>query len=332
MSHKTVAAWWLDAPATPARWREIELAPPAPGEAAVAVAYSSLNYKDALALTGRGRAVRRFPMVPGIDLAGTVVASGDPRWRAGQVVMAVGRGLGEERWGGYAARANVPSDALRAVPPEWTPAAAMAVGTAGFTAALAVEAIGRAGVVPERCARPMLVTGASGGVGSWAVALLAAAGYRVAAATGRTEQGDYLRGLGAAEVVPRAELAREPRGLESERWAGGIDTVGGATLATLLAGTARDGAVAACGLAGGATMATTVFPFILRGVALLGINSTHPPAALAEAAWERAFSPTARAVVERIAQQIDWRELPQRAEALLAGRVRGRLAVAVGTR
>jgi acrylyl-CoA reductase (NADPH) len=322
-------ALWLEEPGRPACWREVAWSDPAEGEVVIAVTHSSLNYKDALALTGRGRVVRRFPMVPGIDLTGTVVASADPRWREGQSVFAVGRGLGEEHWGGLATGACVPGAWLRAVPPGWTGAGVMAVGTAGFTAALAVEALVRAGVRGGTDERPVVVTGAAGGVGSWAVALLAAAGYRVAAATGRPELENYLRELGAREVVGRGELAREGRELENERWAGGIDTVGGRTLATLLAGTARDGAVAACGLAGGAAVPTTVFPFILRGVSLVGINSTLPPAALADAAWERALAPAAREQVARLAREVDWRELPACAEDLLAGRVRGRLVAVI---
>jgi len=242
------------------------------GDSLISVAYSSLNYKDGLAVTGEGRIVRSYPMVPGIDLAGTVVASGSPAFNAGDEVIVTGWGIGETHWGGYAQMARMKSDWLTPLPPGLSLKQSMAIGTAGFTAMLAVMALEHNGLAPG--AGKVVVTGAAGGLGSIAVAILAKLGYTVAASTGRAEAHDYLRGLGADEIVERSLLAEPPRRpMESGRWAGAVDVVGGSTLASLLATLLPSSAVAACGLAGGSELQTTVFPFILRGVSLLGINS-----------------------------------------------------------
>ena len=256
-----------------------------PGDVLIDIAYSSLNYKDALAVTGRGKVIRRFPMVCGIDLSGRVLATHSPEFAVGDEVIVVGQGLGETHWGGYSQLARVPADAAVKLPAGLNLKQAMAVGTAGLTAMLSLIALEDHGVVAGD--RELVVTGAAGGVGSIAVALLAVHGYNVAASTGRLETHAYLRELGATTIVDRADLAKKTAPLASERWAGGIDTVGGQTLASVIASTAAYGAVAACGLAGGAELSTTVFPFILRNIALLGINSVNPPRPLRARAWER---------------------------------------------
>jgi len=339
--------------ATRAAVQRLDLAAlPDQGEVLVAVERSSLNYKDALAITGRGKVLRAFPMVPGIDLAGTVVTSDDPRWRPGDAVVATGRQLGERLWGGLAERARVPADALVARPAGRDAAWAMAVGTAGLTAMLAVMALEAHGVVPEgrqgdegeaepaegaaalpatRVAGDVVVTGAAGGVGSVAVALLARAGYRVVASTGRAEaEGDYLRALGAAEVIDRAELATPPDNpLGPGRWAGAVDAVGGTTLATLIATLRTHGAVAACGLAGGSALETTVFPFILRGVALLGIDSNTCPATLRRRAWARLARELPPEALGPVVREVGLSEVVALAPELLGGTVRGRTVVDV---
>lgn len=294
----------------------------------VAVAYSSLNYKDGLAVTGRGRVIRSYPMVPGIDLAGVVAESRSPAWNVGDRVIATGWGLGERSWGGFAELARVDATWLTPLPDTLTLEEAMGFGTAGLTAMLCLLALEDHGVRPGGL--PVAVTGASGGVGSIATALLARAGYPVATSTGRPALHDYLRGLGAREVVARDELAAPSgRALERERWAGAVDTVGGPTLASLLRSTAHGGCVAACGLAGGDRLETTVFPFILRGVTLAGIDSVACPAERRELAWRRLAADMPRPLLAQITRVAKLDEVLALGEEILAGRVRGRIAVEV---
>ena len=301
------------------------------GDVTVAVTYSSLNYKDGLAVTGQGRIVRSYPMVPGIDLAGTVVASESPDYKPGDEVVLTGWGIGERHWGGYAEMARVKSAWLVPLPRGLTALQAMALGTAGFTAMLCVMALEDHGVGPS--GRPVIVTGAAGGVGSVAVALLAQRGYTVAASTGRSELHDYLKGLGASEIVERAALAApSTRPLESERWGGGVDTVGSTTLAAVLRATAYGGSVAACGLAGGNDLPTTVLPFILRAVNLLGIDSALCPPDRRRTAWERLARDVPSETLDRIAQVAPLADVPRLAGEILQGRVRGRVIIDVRAR
>jgi acrylyl-CoA reductase (NADPH) len=298
------------------------------GDVTVAVTYSSLNYKDGLAVTGQGRIVRSYPMVPGIDLAGTVVASESPDYKPGDEVVLTGWGIGERHWGGYAELARVKSAWLVPLPRGLTARQAMALGTAGFTAMLCVMALEDHGVGPS--GRPVIVTGAAGGVGSVAVALLAQRGYTVAASTGRSELHDYLKGLGASEIVERAALAApSTRPLESERWGGGVDTVGSTTLAAVLRATAYGGSVAACGLAGGNDLPTTVLPFILRAVNLLGIDSVLCPPDRRRTAWERLARDVPSETLDRITQVAPLADVPRLAGEILQGRVRGRVIIDV---
>ncbi|HXR00247.1 MAG TPA: MDR family oxidoreductase, partial [Pseudomonas sp.] len=245
------------------------------GDVTVRVAYSTLNYKDALAITGRGPIVRSFPMVPGVDLAGTVEHSSNPDFQAGDQVLLNGWGVGEGHWGGLAQRARVEGKWLIPLPPAFSAAQAMAIGTAGYTAMLAVMALEKNGVTPDK--GDVLVTGANGGVGSFSIAILARLGYRVVASTGRVDQSDYLKQLGAAEIIDRATLSEPGRPLAKERWAGAIDSVGSHTLANVCASTRYWGTVAACGLAQGMDFPASVAPFILRGVTLAGIDSVMRP-------------------------------------------------------
>jgi acrylyl-CoA reductase (NADPH) len=300
-----------------------------PGDVLVEVVYSSLNYKDALAVTGQRPVIREFPMVCGIDLAGRVLESSSPDFSPGDEILAVGQGLGETRWGGYSRRARLPADAVVPLPVRMDLQQAMALGTAGFTAMLALLALEHQGVVPGD--REVLVTGASGGVGSIAVALLAGHGYAVAASTGRPESHEYLRTLGATTILHREEAARQRPPLAPERWAGGIDTVGGPTLASLIASTAAYGAVAACGLAGSAELSTTVYPFILRNVSLLGINSVYPPKPLRFLAWERLSRDPVLARLDAIARVEPLSNIALLARQLLAGGICGRVVVDVNT-
>jgi acrylyl-CoA reductase (NADPH) len=298
------------------------------GDVTVAVTYSSLNYKDGLAVTGQGRIVRSYPMVPGIDLAGTVLASESPDYKPGDEVVLTGWGVGERHWGGYAEMARVKSAWLVPLPRELTARQAMALGTAGFTAMLSVMALEEHGVGPH--GRPVIVTGAAGGVGSVAVALLAQRGYTVAASTGRSELHDYLKGLGASEIIERAALAApSTRPLESERWGGGVDTVGSTTLAAVLRTTAYGGSVAACGLAGGNDLPTTVLPFILRAVNLLGIDSVLCPPDRRRTAWERLARDVPSDTLNRITQVAPLADVPRLAGEILQGRVRGRVIIDV---
>jgi len=296
------------------------------GEVTVRVAYSTLNYKDALAITGRGKIVRAFPMVPGIDFAGTVEESASPDFKPGDQVLLTGWGVGERHWGGLAEYARVKASWLTHLPAGLTPEQAMGFGTAGLTAALCVIALEEAGIAPSE--REVVVTGATGGVGSVAVALLAQAGFNVTASTGRPAEADYLRQLGARQIIDRATLATpSKRPLESERWAGGIDTVGSETLAAVLRTTAYTGAVAACGLAGGTDLPTTVLPFILRGVRLLGVDSVMAPAGRRNAAWARLSRDFPAAALTQVTRTVSLAEVPALANPLLDGAVRGRLVV-----
>jgi acrylyl-CoA reductase (NADPH) len=298
-----------------------------PGDLLIDIAYSSLNYKDALAVTGRGRIIRRFPMVCGIDLSGRVLASESPDFAAGDEIVVAGQGLGETHWGGYSQRARVAATAAIKLPRGLNLQQAMGVGTAGFTAMLSLIALEDHGVAVGD--REVVVTGAGGGVGSIAVALLAVHGYKVAASTGRVETHAYLRELGAATIVDRADLAKKSPPLASERWAAAIDTVGGQTLASVIASTAAYGAVAACGLAGGADLSTTVFPFILRNVALLGINSVTPPPPLRARAWERLGHEAFVRKLDTIASLEPLSRIKELSEQILDGHVRGRVVIDV---
>jgi acrylyl-CoA reductase (NADPH) len=298
-----------------------------PGDVEVEVVYSSLNYKDALAVTGRGRIIRRFPMVCGIDLAGRVLATQSPAFAIGDEVLVVGQGLGETHWGGYSPRARIRADAALKLPAGLNLKQAMAIGTAGFTAMLALMALEDHGIATGD--REVVVTGAAGGVGSIAVALLATHGYKVAASTGRTEAHGYLRELGASTIVDRGDLAKESPPLAPQRWAGGIDAVGGQTLASVIASTAAYGAVAACGLAGGAELSTTVFPFILRNVALLGINSVDPPGPLRMRAWERLTHSAFLAKLDTIANLEPLSRIQELSQQILDGTIRGRVVIDV---
>ncbi len=294
------------------------------GDVTVAVEYSSLNYKDGLALTGKGRIVRTYPMVPGIDLAGRVERSDSPAFRPGDAVILTGYGIGESHWGGYAEKARVRTAWLVPLPAGMALRQAMVFGTAGFTAMLCVEALESHGLDRRREA---LVTGAAGGVGSVAVALLGRLGYRVTAATGRAALIPYLKSLGAQSVIDRNELSAPCKPLLSERWGGVVDTVGGQTLATALAGLVYDGAATACGLAGGSDLPATVMPFILRGVRLIGIASASCPMARRLAAWHRLANLLPDGLPDEAVEEIGLAELPEKAEAILAGQVRGRVIV-----
>ncbi|WP_186113448.1 MDR family oxidoreductase [Burkholderia gladioli] len=297
------------------------------GNVLVEVEYSTLNYKDGLAITGRSPVVRRFPMVPGIDFAGTVAESSHPAWRAGDAVLLNGWGVGEQHWGGLAQRARVNGDWLIPLPAGLTARQAMAAGTAGYTAMLCILALERHGIDPSR--GEVLVTGASGGVGSFAIALLARRGYRVVASTGKTQEADYLHALGAAEVIDRATLSEPGKPLQKERWAAAVDSVGGVTLANVCASLRADGAVAACGLAQDMALPATVAPFILRGVSLLGINSVTRPKAEREAAWRALADTLDLAQLDTITREIGLAEAIEAGAELLAGKVRGRLVVDV---
>jgi acrylyl-CoA reductase (NADPH) len=298
------------------------------GDVTVDVAYSSLNYKDGLAVTGRGRIARSFPMVCGIDLAGTVSASESPDWAVGDEVVVTGWGLSETRPGGYTTRQRVTSSMPVRRPAGLSAARSMAVGTAGLTAALCVLALEDAGVAPGD--GDVVVTGPAGGVGGVAVALLAGAGYRVVAATGRPGTHEYLTALGASDFVARTDLAVEPgRPLEKERWAGAVDTVGSTTLASVIRQTRYGGAVTACGLAGGNDLPVTVLPFILRGVRLVGVDSVSCPTPLRIRAWDRLATSLPVDVLDSLSSTEAMSDLPRLAEDILAGRTRGRVVIDV---
>ncbi len=297
------------------------------GDVTVAVSHSTVNYKDGLVLTGRSPVVRKFPMIPGIDLAGTVEESSHRDFKAGDKVLLNGFGLSEVHYGGYAELARVKGDWLVPLPKAFTPAQAMAIGTAGYTAMLSVLALEDAHVTPVKGA--VIVTGAAGGVGSVAVALLAKLGYRVIASTGREQESDYLKSLGAAEILPRAELSGEPRMLGKERWAGAVDSVGSKTLANVIASTSYGGAVAACGLAAGLDLPTSVAPFILRGISLLGIDSVQMPRPRRIQAWNRLAKDLDVGKLAAMTHTIALSEVRQAAENILAGKIRGRLVVEI---
>jgi len=297
------------------------------GDVDVRIEYSTLNYKDALAITGRGAIAKSWPMVPGIDLAGVIERSDHPDWQAGQAVVVTGWGLGETHWGGLAQKARLKSEWLLPLPRAYTTRQAMAVGTAGFTAALCVMALQRHGLQPGE--GEVLVTGAAGGVGSIAVALLAGLGYEVVASTGRPKEADYLRVLGAARIIDRAELSAPGKPLQSERWAGVVDTVGSHTLANACAATRWNGAVAACGLAQGPDFPATVMPFILRGVTLYGINSVFNDNAIRRRAWELLAQHVDTGKLEPMTIEIALSEAIDYAPRILNGEVRGRTVVDV---
>jgi acrylyl-CoA reductase (NADPH) len=297
------------------------------GDVTVAVHWSTVNYKDGLAITGRAPVVRRFPMIPGVDFAGEVEASSHPAWHAGDRVILNGWGVGETHLGAYAERARVNGDWLGRLPEQMSPREAMAIGTAGYTAMLAVMALERHGLKPD--SGPVLVTGAAGGVGSVAVTLLAKLGHHVIASTGRPEEASYLKDLGAAEVIPRSELSGPAKPLAKERWAGCIDSVGSATLANALSMTKYGGAIAACGLAGGMDLPSSVAPFILRGVSLLGIDSVQCPHNLRREAWRRLDSDLDRGKLEAMTTQIGLADVIDTAGTILEGKVRGRIVVKV---
>ncbi|MCX7283210.1 MAG: oxidoreductase [Novosphingobium sp.] len=297
------------------------------GDVVIDVAFSTLNFKDGLAITGSSPVVRKFPMVPGIDLAGTVRSSDHADWKPGDKVVLNGWGVGETHWGGLSQVAKLKGDWLVPLPAAFTERQAMGIGTAGYTAALCVDALVKAGVTPDQ--GEILVTGATGGVGSVAVALLKKAGFKVIGSTGKASEEAYLRQLGADSIIDRAELSAPGRALGKERWAGAIDAVGSHTLANACAQTRYGGAVAACGLAQGADLPATVMPFILRGVRLLGVDSVMAPKALRLAAWERLARDLDPALIEVIGAEIGLAEAPAAAADLLAGKVRGRVIVDV---
>jgi acrylyl-CoA reductase (NADPH) len=297
------------------------------GDVTVAVDWSTVNYKDGLALTGKAPVVRRFPMIPGIDFAGTIESSSHPAWKAGDKVILNGWGLGETHLGAFAEKARVKGDWLVRLPGTMKPRDAMAIGTAGYTAMLAAMALQRAGVTPAR--GPVVVTGAAGGVGSVAIAILAKLGYVVTASTGRPSETDYLKGLGATDIIDRKELTGSPRALGKERWAGGIDAVGSTTLANILSMTRYGGAVAACGLAGGMDLPTSVAPFILRGVSLIGIDSVMCPMELRQQAWRRLETELDRGKIAAMISEIDLANVIEAGARIVDGRVRGRIVVKV---
>jgi acrylyl-CoA reductase (NADPH) len=297
------------------------------GDVMVDVEYSSLNYKDGLAVTGKGKIVRHLPLIPGIDLAGRVIESGTAEYAPGNPVLLTGYGVGEEHSGGYAQRARVWSEWLVPMPHGLDSRRAMAIGTAGFTAMLCVMALEEGGVMPD--SGPVVVTGAAGGVGTIAVTLLARLGYEVAAVTGRPETHDFLRDLGASEFLDRKLMAAPARALESQRWAGAVDTVGSTTLARVLAETLEDGTVTACGLAGGADLPTTVMPFILRNVRLQGISSVQTPMTQRRIAWARLAAELPLEKLDELTTEIPLSAILENAENILAGRIRGRAVVDV---
>jgi acrylyl-CoA reductase (NADPH) len=298
------------------------------GDVTVRVTHSTVNYKDGLAITGKSPVVRRFPMIPGIDFAGVVESSTHPEFKPGDDVVLNGWGVGETHFGGYSQKARVKGDWLVPLPKAFTAAQSMAIGTAGYTAALAVLALEKHGLTPDR--GPVLVTGAAGGVGSVAIALLAKAGWRVIASTGRPEESEFLKHLGAAEIIDRAELSAPGKPLGKERWAAAVDAVGSHTLANVLAQTSYEGAVAACGLAQGMDLPTSVAPFILRGVALLGIDSVMKPKAFRLQAWERLARDLDKARLAELSTTIGYDKVMETAAQILEGKVRGRVIVEIG--
>ncbi|CFQ42143.1 MULTISPECIES: MDR family oxidoreductase [Yersinia] len=312
---------------TTAEVREISPSQLPAGNVTVDVNWSSLNYKDALAITGQGKIIREFPMVPGIDFAGTVHSSEDPRFHVGQSVLLTGWGVGENHWGGLAEQARVNGDWLVPMPEGLEPRKAMIIGTAGFTAMLCVMALEEGGVTPE--SGEVVVTGASGGVGSTAIALLSALGYQIAAISGRDSNSEYLKSLGARRVLSRSEYLDASRPLEKQLWAGAIDTVGDKLLAKVLAQMNYNGTVAACGLAGGYTLPTTVMPFILRNVRLQGVDSVMTPQPRRQQAWQRLLKILPESFYQQASQSITLADAPTIAARLLANEVTGRTLVKV---
>lgn len=310
---------------TEARLTTLDEAQLPQGDVTVRVAYSTLNYKDALAITGKGPVVRSFPMVPGIDLAGVVEASDDPDYAPGDKVVLNGWGVGEKHWGGLAERARLDGDWLVPLEPAFNLRQAAAIGTAGYTAMLCVMALERGGVTPE--GGDVLVTGAAGGVGSVAVALLSRLGYRVAAMTGRPEEQDFLTSLGAAEIVDRADYAEPGKPLARERWAGAVDVAGGHVLANVCAAMRYGGTVAACGLAASMSLPASMAPFILRGITLAGVDSVMCPRPRRLEAWSRLARDLDPTRLEALAHEISLEQVIPAADEMMAGRVRGRLIV-----
>jgi acrylyl-CoA reductase (NADPH) len=298
------------------------------GDVALRVTHSTVNYKDGLVMAGRPGIVQRYPMIAGIDLAGIVESSSHARFQPGDEVLLNGYGLSQTHYGGYAEKARVSGDWLVSLPADLTRAEAMAIGTAGFTAMLCVLALERQGMRPWQ--GPVLVTGAAGGVGSVAIALLAASGWRVIASTGRSDEADYLRGLGASEIIDRAELSAPGRPLGKERWAAAVDSVGSHTLANVLAGLIRDGAVAACGLAQGMDLPMTVAPFILRGAQLIGVDSVYCAMSRRLEAWTRLARDLDRKKLSEMTKTVPFERVMEAGADILAGKVRGRLVVEIG--
>ncbi|MCL6361172.1 oxidoreductase [Pectobacterium polaris] len=312
---------------THAQIREIDAEQLPAGDVTVDISWSGINYKDALAITGKGKIIRNFPMVPGIDFVGTVRHSDSDRFSVGQPVILTGWGVGENHWGGLAQQARVKSDWLVPLPASLDARKAMILGTAGFTAMLCVMALEDGGITPE--SGDIIVTGASGGVGSTAVALLAELGYQVTAVSGRADNTDYLKKLGAKQVLDRSEFSGSPRPLEKQRWAGAVDTVGDNVLATLLAQMDYNATVAACGLAGGVALPTTVMPFILRNVRLQGVDSVMAPLARRQQAWERLAAILPESFYQQVTQEIGLKDVPAVAAALLENKVTGRTLVKI---
>ena len=297
------------------------------GDVTVAVEWSTVNYKDGLAVTGKSPVVRRFPMIAGIDFAGTVIESSHAGWKKGDKVVSTGWGLGETHLGAYAEKARVKGDWLVRLPEGMTAREAMAIGTAGFTAMLSVLALEKHGLTPA--SGPIVVTGAAGGVGSVAVSLLSKLGFKVIASTGRPAEADYLRGLGASDIIDRNELSAPGKPLAKERWTGGIDSVGSTTLANLLAMTSYGGAIAACGLAAGMDLPSSVAPFILRGVCLLGIDSVMCPLPQRKAAWARLAKDLDHAKLAEMTTEIGLSDVIDAGTKILAGQTRGRTVVRI---
>ncbi|MDO6620394.1 MDR family oxidoreductase [Shewanella sp. 6_MG-2023] len=311
---------------TQAEVRQLSVADLPEGEVLVDVSYSSLNYKDGLAVTGLGKIIRQFPMVPGIDFAGVVSESADPRYKVGDEVILTGWGVGENHWGGMAQKARVKADWLVPMPQNADAAKAMMVGTAGLTAMLCVQALQQAGVTPEQ--GEVLVTGASGGVGSVAVTLLSALGYSVVASSGRVESnGELLKQLGASDVIDRSEFEQAGRPLDKQRWAGVVDTVGNQVLATALTQINYGGSAAICGLAGGFALPTTVMPFILRGVNLLGVDSVACPFEKRVKAWEQVIALLPESFYQQACQTVALEQVPEFAQQIVKGKVTGRVLV-----
>ena len=295
------------------------------GDVTVAIEATTINYKDGLAITGKAPVVRRFPLVPGIDFAGTVIASDNADWKPGDKVILNGWGTGETHHGAFAGKSRVKGEWLVPLPAGMSARDAMAVGTAGYTAMLSVMALERHGITPDK--GPAIVTGAAGGVGSVAISLLSGLGYHVIASTGRPEESEYLKQLGAAEIIPRDELSGPAKPLNKERWAAGVDAVGSHTLANVLSMTSYGGAIAACGLAGGMDLPSSVAPFILRGVSLLGIDSVMAPRALRLEAWRRIATELDHAKLSSLSRTIGFDDIIASARDIVDGKIRGRVVV-----